>query len=92
MTGIHADIDALKGLHDALARYRHAQRDVTARGEDQLTATRASLETKASPADHAAADRRVIRDGRTGGMRSRTRASPHTVPIPTAAPATVSVK
>ena len=48
MTGIHADIDALKGLHGALVRYRHAQRDVTARGEDQLTATRASLEGKAS--------------------------------------------
>ena len=48
MTGIHADIDALKGLHDALVRYRHAQRDVTARGEDQVRATRASLEEKAS--------------------------------------------
>ena len=48
MTGIHADIDALKGLHDALARYRHTQRDVTGRGQDQLTATRASLEAKAS--------------------------------------------
>ena len=48
MTGIHADIDALKGLHGALARYRHAQRDVTARGEDQVRATRASLEEKAS--------------------------------------------
>ena len=48
MTGIHADIDALKGLHGALVRYRHAQRDVTARGEDQVRATRASLEEKAS--------------------------------------------
>ena len=48
MTGIHADIDALRGLHQALVRYRHAQRDVTARGEDQLTAARASLEAKAS--------------------------------------------
>lgn len=47
MTGIHADIGALQGLHQALVRYRHAQRDVTARGEDQLTATRASLEAKA---------------------------------------------
>ena len=44
------------------------------------------------PGDHVAADRRGIRDGRTAGMRSRTRASPHTVPTPTAAPATVSVK
>ena len=48
MTAIHADIDALKGLHGALVRYRHAQRDVTARGEDQLTATRASLEARAA--------------------------------------------
>jgi hypothetical protein len=48
VTGIHADIDALKGLHGALARYRHAQRDVTARGEDQVRATRASLEEQAS--------------------------------------------
>ncbi len=47
MTGIHADIDALKGLHEALVKYRHTQRDVTARGEDQLKATRASLEAKA---------------------------------------------
>jgi len=48
VTGIHADIDALKGLHQALVRYRHAQRDVIARGEDQLTATRASLEARVS--------------------------------------------
>ena len=47
VTGIHADIDALKGLHGALVTYRHAQRDVIARGEDQLTVTRASLEAKA---------------------------------------------
>ena len=48
MTGIHADIDALKGLHGALARYRHAQRDVVTQGEDQVRMTRASLEEKAS--------------------------------------------
>jgi hypothetical protein len=47
LTGIHADIDALKGLHGALVTYRHAQRDVAARGEDQLRVTRASLEGKA---------------------------------------------
>ena len=47
MTGIHADIDALKGLHGALVTYRHAQREVAARGEDQLRVTRASLEAKA---------------------------------------------
>ena len=48
MTGIHADIDALKGLHDALIRYRHAQREVAARASDQVRATREALEAKAS--------------------------------------------
>jgi hypothetical protein len=47
VAGIHADIDALKGLHDALARYRHAQRDVAARGEDQVRLTRSALEDRA---------------------------------------------
>jgi hypothetical protein len=47
VTGIHADINALKGLHGALARYRHAQRDVAARAQDQVRATRAALEEKA---------------------------------------------
>ena len=48
MTGIHADVDALRGLHTALVTYRHAQREVKARGEDQLRVTRASLEARAS--------------------------------------------
>jgi hypothetical protein len=48
VAAVHADIDALKGLHDALVRYRHAQRDVAARASDQLRATRATLEAKAS--------------------------------------------
>ena len=48
MAAIHADIDALKGLHDALVRYRHAQRDVAAQGAEQVRATRAALEEKAS--------------------------------------------
>ena len=48
MTAVHADIDALKGLHAALVRYRHGQRDVAARGEDQIRLTRAALETRAS--------------------------------------------
>ena len=48
MTGIHADIDALKGLHEALVRYRQAQREVAARGADRIRAVRASLEEKAS--------------------------------------------
>lgn len=48
MAAVHADIDALKGLHDALVRYRHAQRDMAARAADQVRATRAALEAKAS--------------------------------------------
>lgn len=48
MTSIHADIDALKGLHEALVRYRHAQREVAGRGEEEITVIRASLEVKAS--------------------------------------------
>ena len=47
MTGLHADIDALKGLHEALVRYRQAQREVAARGADRIRAVRASLEEKA---------------------------------------------
>jgi hypothetical protein len=48
VAAVHADIDALKGLHDALVRYRHAQRDVAARAADQVRVVRASLEAKAS--------------------------------------------
>ncbi len=48
MTGIHADIDALKGLHEALVRYRHGQREVAGRGEYQIRAARAAFEAKAS--------------------------------------------
>ena len=44
---IHADIDALKELRDALTRFRHAQREVVERGDDEIRATRASLEAKA---------------------------------------------
>jgi hypothetical protein len=62
LTGIHTDIDALKGLHGALVKYRHAQRDVTARGEDQLRATRAQ-EPK-YPADPKS--EWTIRDGDVG--------------------------
>jgi hypothetical protein len=45
---IHADILALKEFASALARYRHAQREVVERGDYQVAATRASLEEKAS--------------------------------------------
>jgi hypothetical protein len=48
VTGIDADIDALKGLHDALARFRHAQQDVADRADDAIELARASLEAKAS--------------------------------------------
>lgn len=47
MTRIHADIDALKRLQQVLARFRQAGRGVADRGDDQITMTRASLETKA---------------------------------------------
>ena len=48
MTEIHADIDALKGLHEALVRYRHAQRAVAARGDDVIKTARVALEARAS--------------------------------------------
>ena len=47
MTEIHADIGALKGLRDALARFRLEQRDAAARGNQEIEKTRASLEAKA---------------------------------------------
>ena len=46
-SSIHADADALKGLHEALVRYRHAQREVARRGDEEITVVRASLEAKA---------------------------------------------
>ena len=48
MSSIHADVDALKGLHEALVRYRHAQREVAGRGDEEITMIRTSLEAKAS--------------------------------------------
>lgn len=47
MAEIHADIDALKGFRDALIRFRLEQRDVIARGDQEIEKTRASLEAKA---------------------------------------------
>jgi hypothetical protein len=44
---VHADIDALKELRDALTRFRYAQREVVERGDHEIEATRASLEAKA---------------------------------------------
>lgn len=48
MTTVHADIDALKRLHEALVRYRYAQRGVAERAGDEIETTRASLADKAS--------------------------------------------
>jgi hypothetical protein len=48
VTSVHADLDALKGLHEALVRYRHAQREVAGRGEEEIKVIRASLDAKAS--------------------------------------------
>jgi hypothetical protein len=45
---VHADIDALKGLREALIRFRYAQRGVTERADDAIEVIRASLEAKAS--------------------------------------------
>ena len=44
---IHADIDALKEFRDVLTRFRHAQREVVERGDQEIAVTRASLEAKA---------------------------------------------
>jgi hypothetical protein len=48
VTTVHADIDALKRLHEALVRYRYAQRGVAERAGDEIETTRASLADKAS--------------------------------------------
>ncbi len=47
MTRIHADIDALKGLHQVMTRFRQAGRSVADGGDDQIAVTRASLEATA---------------------------------------------
>jgi hypothetical protein len=73
---IHADIEALKEFAGALARYRHAQREVAERGDYQIAATRASLEEKAGQwrsllarrrADLAACQRAAAMDAEGGG-------------------------
>lgn len=48
MSTVHADIDALKGFHEALVRFRYAQREVARRGGDEIEMTRASLAARAS--------------------------------------------
>ena len=78
VTGIHADIDALKGLHGALVRYRHAQREVAARGEDQVRATRTALADKASQLRAQA----ELAQGEYAGCRERAaQAGPEDLPV-----------
>jgi hypothetical protein len=78
VAGIHADIDALKGLHGALVRYRHAQRDVAARGEDQVRATRAVLAEKAGQLRAQA----ELAQGEYAGCRERAAAAgPDDLPV-----------
>jgi hypothetical protein len=47
VTKIHADIDALKGFHEAMVRFRHVQRSVAERGDDEIEMTRAALAARA---------------------------------------------
>ena len=94
------------GARTARVRRRHwrlgpgqpgSGEDVGDRGQDGAEPVRAGpvrAEPRAGGLDYAGRRSRLtaMRDGLTAGIRSRTRASPHTVPVPTAAPATVSVK
>jgi hypothetical protein len=47
MTTVHADIEALKGLHEAVSRFRQVMRETADRGDDRVEMTRASLEARA---------------------------------------------
>ena len=47
MTKIHADIDALKGFHEAMVRFRHVQRSVAERGDGEIEMTRTALAARA---------------------------------------------
>jgi hypothetical protein len=50
VTKIHADIEALRGLRETLARFRYDQRDARYRGESEIEVTRGELEARASSA------------------------------------------
>jgi hypothetical protein len=50
VTKIHADIEALRGLRETLARFRYDQRDARYRGEGEIEVTRGELEARASSA------------------------------------------
>jgi hypothetical protein len=47
VTRIHADIEALKGLHERLIRFRQVLREVAEEAEERIEATRVSLEARA---------------------------------------------
>jgi hypothetical protein len=47
VTKIHADIEALKGLRETLARFRYDQRDARYRGEGEIEVIRGELEARA---------------------------------------------
>jgi hypothetical protein len=50
VTKIHADVEALSGLRETLARFRYDQRDAVGRGEGEIEVARGELEAKASSA------------------------------------------
>jgi hypothetical protein len=50
VTKVHADIEALRGLRETLARFRYDQRDARYRGESEIEVTRGELEARASSA------------------------------------------
>jgi len=50
VTKIHADVEALKGLRETLARFRYDQRDAVGTGESEIEVARGELEAKASSA------------------------------------------
>jgi hypothetical protein len=67
---VHADIDALKGFHEALVRFRYAQRAVAERGDDETATTRASLAAKASHWQAQLEQRQADLDACRAGSRS----------------------
>jgi hypothetical protein len=50
VTKIHADVEALRGLRETLARFRYDQRDSAGRGEGEIEVARGELEARASSA------------------------------------------
>jgi len=50
VTKIHADVEALRGLRETLARFRYDQRDAVGRGDGEIEVARGELEARASSA------------------------------------------